>query len=135
MTIFFYKGLTRNPGIGNTPIWVLPIFGTNVSNKILLNVSKCQSYNFYYFRVVKGKSTGGGGLPLRPTHIRIKMIKICDKSLLQPLILLFHNSVKSSCYPDIWKRFNIITVHKKSDKQLVGNYRLISILPMFVKIF
>ena len=78
---------------------------------------------------------GGGGLPLRPTHIRIKMIKICDKSLLQPLILLFHNSVKSSCYPDIWKRFNIITVHKKSDKQLVGNYRLISILPMFVKIF
>ena len=24
MTIFFYKGLTRNPEIGNTPVWVLP---------------------------------------------------------------------------------------------------------------
>ena len=24
MTIYFYKGLTRNPNIGNTPIWVLP---------------------------------------------------------------------------------------------------------------
>ena len=23
MTIFFYKGLTRNPEIGNTPVWVL----------------------------------------------------------------------------------------------------------------
>ena len=33
--------------------------------------------------------------------ISIKMIKICDKSLLQPLILLFHNSIKSSCYLDV----------------------------------
>ena len=24
ITIFFYKGLTRNPEIGNTPVWVLP---------------------------------------------------------------------------------------------------------------
>ena len=24
MTIFFYKGLTRNPEIGNTAVWVLP---------------------------------------------------------------------------------------------------------------
>ena len=45
--------------------------------------------------------------------ISIRMIKICDKSLLKPLILLFENSTKSSCYPDIWKRSNIIPVHKK----------------------
>ena len=41
----------------------------------------------------------------------------------------------SSCYPDIWKRSNIIPVHKKNDKQLVNNYRPISILPSFGKIF
>ena len=46
ITIFFYKGLTRNPEIGNTPVWVLPNiwrlrqvrdtkFGMNFSNKIL----------------------------------------------------------------------------------------------------
>ena len=45
--------------------------------------------------------------------ISIRMIKICDKSLLKPLILLFENSTKSFCYPDIWKRSNIIPVHKK----------------------
>ena len=44
ITIFFYKGLTRNVEIGNIAIWVLPNiwrlvqerdtkFGTNVSNK------------------------------------------------------------------------------------------------------
>ena len=50
------------------------------------------------------------------------MIKICDKSLLEPLIILFKNSTKSSHYPDIWKRSNIIPVNKKNDKQL--SYKL-----------
>ena len=67
--------------------------------------------------------------------ISIRMIKICDKSILNPLILLFENSTKSSYYPDIWKKSNIIPVHKKNDKQLVNNYRPISLLPIFGKIF
>ena len=67
--------------------------------------------------------------------ISIRMIKICDKSLLKPLIIIFENSIKSSCYPDIWKKSNIIPVHKKNDKRLVNNYRPISLLPIFGKIF
>ena len=67
--------------------------------------------------------------------ISIRMIKICDKSILKPLILLFENSTKSSYYPDIWKKSNIIPAHKKNDKQLVNNYRPISLLPIFGKIF
>ena len=70
MTNSFYKGLTRNLKIGNTPLWVLPNiwrlgrvmntkYGTNVSNKMLLNAAKCQSYSFYRFWVIKGKPTGG----------------------------------------------------------------------------
>ena len=46
--------------------------------------------------------------------ISIRMIKICDKSLLKPLILLYENSTESSCYPDIWKKSNI-PVHKKNE--------------------
>ena len=60
MTISFYKGLTRNPQIGNSPVWVLSNtwrlgrvrnkkFGRNVSNKMLLNVGKCQGYSFHLF--------------------------------------------------------------------------------------
>ena len=71
MTIFFYKRLTRNPEIGNTPVWVLPniwrlgrvmntIFGTNVSNRMLLKAAKFQGYGFYRFWVIKRKPTGGG---------------------------------------------------------------------------
>ena len=67
--------------------------------------------------------------------ISIRMIKICDESLLKPLLILFKNSLKLSYYPDIWKKSNIIPAHKKNDKQLVNNYRPISLLPILVKIF
>ena len=39
--------------------------------------------------------------------ISIRMIKICDKSLVKSLIILFQNCIKSSHYPDIWKKSNI----------------------------
>ena len=50
MTIYFYKGLTRNPEIGNTLVWVLPNiwklgwvrdtkFYTDAPNKMLLNAA------------------------------------------------------------------------------------------------
>ena len=72
MTIYFYKGLTRNPEIENTPVWVLrniwrveqimdAKFGPNISNRMLLNASKFQGYSFYHFWVIKGEPTAGGG--------------------------------------------------------------------------
>ena len=67
--------------------------------------------------------------------ISIRMIKICDESLLKPLFILFKNSLKLSYYPDIWKKSNIIPDHKMNDKQLVNNYQPISLLPIFGKIF
>ena len=74
ITIFFYKGLTRNPEIGNIPVWVFSNicrlgqvmntkFGTNVSNRMLLNVAKFQGHSFYRFWVIKGKPTGGRDNP------------------------------------------------------------------------
>ena len=63
------------------------------------------------------------------------MIKICDKSILKPLLILFQNSVKLSCYPDIWKKSIIIPARKKNDKQLVNNYQPIFLSPIFGKIF
>ena len=37
-------------------------------------------------------------------------------------------------YPDTWKRSNIIPVHQKGDKQIVNNYRPVSLLPISRKI-
>ena len=62
MAIVLYKGLTGNPEIGNTSIWVLPNilrlggvkdtkFDANVSIEMLLNTVKCRGYNFYRVNV------------------------------------------------------------------------------------
>ena len=78
MTIFFYKGLTRNPEIGNILFWVLlniwrlgqvmeTKFGTSVSSRMLLNAAKFQGYSFYRFWVIKGKPTWEGGVKLPPS--------------------------------------------------------------------
>ena len=85
MTISFYEGLTRNPEIGNTPVWVLSNiwrlgqvrntkFGTNISNKMLLIPAKCQGYSFYRFWVIKGKPTVGQGVRY-PFQIRFNVPK------------------------------------------------------------
>ena len=104
-------------------------------NQIFLTQSRLNSLDFNEDEIIKIIRV----LNVNKAHgcddISIRMIKICDKSLLKPLILLFKNSIKYSCYPDIWKRSNIIPVHKKNDKRLVDSYRPISLLPIFGKIF
>ena len=66
MTIFFYKGLSRYPEIGNSPVSVLTNIGRlgqirdikwNFPNEMLLNAAKYQGYRFYRLWVIKGKPT------------------------------------------------------------------------------
>ena len=91
------------------------------SNQIYLRQSRLVSLNFNEDEILKIIRVLNPQKAHGYDDISIRMIKICDKSLLNPLIILFKNSTKSSHYPDIWKRSNIIPVHKKNDKQLVIN--------------
>ena len=63
------------------------------------------------------------------------MLKICDSAIVEPLSILFNNCLNQSIFPDIWKRWNICPVHRKGDKQIIINYRPVSLLPICGKIF
>ena len=52
-----------------------------------------------------------------------------------PLKIIFDKSLKNGVFPEIWKRANLVPVHKKENKNLVKNYRPTSLLPIFGKIF
>ena len=67
--------------------------------------------------------------------ISIRMIKICDSELGKPLSIIFNNCIKTGIFPYTWKKSNVIPVHKKNDKQLINNYRPVSLLPIFGKMF
>ena len=63
------------------------------------------------------------------------MIKHCTNSATHPLTLAFHNSMAAGTFAAQWKRANIVPIHKKKDKQIVSNYRPVSLLPIYSKIF
>ena len=48
--------------------------------------------------------------------ISVRMIKICGKSICRPLELIFRDSVSLGTVPDIWKKSNVVPVHKKNEK-------------------
>ena len=67
--------------------------------------------------------------------ISIRMIKICDETVALPLKIIFDTALKSGCYPDKWKRAYVVPVHKKESKNILKNYRSISLIPVCGKFF
>ena len=67
-------------------------------------------------------------------EISVRMIKLCDMALVIPLKIIFINCLRRGIFPDIWKHANVVPVHKKNEKNVKGNYRPISLLPIFGKI-
>ena len=60
---------------------------------------------------------------------------MCNKTLVYPLKLIFKGSIQEGVFPDCWKKDNVVPIHKKESKNLLKNYRPISLLPIFGKIF
>ena len=43
--------------------------------------------------------------------------------------------LEEGVYPDDWKKSKAVPIHKKESQNLIKNYRLISLLPVFSKVF
>ena len=67
--------------------------------------------------------------------ISILMLKLYGSSISKSLFLLFKHNLENESFPNEWKKANIVPIHKKGDKQLIQNYRPVSLLPIFGKIF
>ena len=73
------------------------------------------------------KATGSDGIS---SH----MLLLCDETVVLPLKIIFSNILKTGINPDVWKLANVTPIFKKGDKQLIKNYRPISLLPICGKI-
>ena len=67
--------------------------------------------------------------------ISIRMIQLCGDSITLSLTLIFKFSLRNGIFSATGKMTNIIPVHKKEEKNIVKNYRPISLLPIFAKAF
>ena len=52
-------------------------------------------------------------------EISIRMLKLCESAITQLLYLIFKNCLSFNTFPDVWKKVNVIPVHKKGDKQVL----------------
>ena len=62
------------------------------------------------------------------------MIQLCGKSIAIPLKLLFKTIIEEGAFPEDWKKRYVVPMHKKESKNLIKNYRPISLLPIFSQI-
>ena len=67
--------------------------------------------------------------------ISIRLLKICDSSIVKPLSIIFKNCLQTETFPNNWKKSNVVPIHKKGDKQLLQNYHPVSLLPICSNIF
>ena len=70
-----------------------------------------------------------------PDGVSGQMLLLCDNSVVLPLKIIFQNILVSSSCPDMWKLANVIPIFKKCLKQLIKNYRPISLLPIYGEVF
>ena len=68
-------------------------------------------------------------------EISIRVLKICGSPVCRPLQIIYKSCLDRGKFSQEWKKANVVPVHKKNDKQLVRNYRPISLLPICGKIF
>ena len=50
----------------------------------------------------------------------LRMVKMCDESLVKLLFNIFQFSLETGNFPSYWKRSIIVPVHKKGNKDLIN---------------
>lgn len=71
------------------------------------------------------------GVDLVPSFL----VRDCVDVLCKPLCVLFNLSIRTALFPKLWKSGRICPVYKKGDKSEIENYRPITILNNFAKVF
>ena len=56
-------------------------------------------------------------------NLSINMIKLCDDGIVKPPSLIYEKCLITGSYPDIWKKANVLPIHKKESRQVKKNYR------------
>ena len=69
-----------------------------------------------------------------PDGISGRILRECAREIAVPLEILCRMSIDQGVFPDLWKRANIVPVHKKGDKRSPDNYRPVSLLPLCSKV-
>lgn len=93
----------------------------------LFEVPKARIHNLL-LHLKTNKATGVDGISNR-------ILKNCSNPIATFLSCCINKCIRQGKYPDMLKRAKVVPVHKGGDKEVLSNYRPISVLPSINKIF
>lgn len=113
----------------NTDVISIPAQSHSSTPHCLANISfsKAQVYRVLK-RLNPSKGAGADGIP------SIFAVR-CASALALPLALIFNESLSTGIFPSAWKDALVIPLHKGGDTGSVKNYRPISLITVFAKVF
>jgi len=78
--------------------------------------------------IVKRKNSAGHD------NVSSSLLKDIKVEISQPLEILFNKSLQTGHVPDLMKLAKVIPIYKSKNKEIMNNYRPISLLPIFSKL-
>lgn len=119
---FFKSVFNVQPVIVNPPMFS----SSNSTNRtILFTVPEVLAV----IKQLKSKKSSG------PDGIPGYVVKGCSEVLAEPLCYLFNLSLSCCVFPQKWKEAKVVPIFKSGKKENVENYRPISLLNAFAKVF
>lgn len=116
------------------------LFNTNLSQEVKKKVEPNLDGNeevpaislwdveFALAQMKKNKACG-------PDDFPIDLLKICNEDVLSELVIIFNEFLKNETLPQDWLETNIVLIFKKGKKDEIKNYRPISLVSHFYKLF
>ena len=70
-----------------------------------------------------------------PDKISAKLLQMVAPAIFPSLTALFNASLSQGCFSTEWKEANVTPVPKSGDRQIVNDYRPVSVIPVIAKVF
>ena len=83
---------------------------------------KAKANYFNEFFILQCSPIVNSSVPLDKSYLTassLESMKICDDAIVEPLKILFVNSVNQAVFPSWWEKANVIPVHKKKLKNIL----------------
>jgi hypothetical protein len=84
----------------------------------------------FYIKKLKFSKSPGGSDYFLSSHLKLVSHVVCG-----PLAKIFNKCISDGCFPEELKLAKVIPLYKSGSPQLMNNYRPISLLSLFSKIF
>ena len=72
----------------------------------------------------------------RHDEVSIRMLKLCDKNIVKPLFIIFNNCNLKNTFPNLWKKSNVVPIHKNEKKvsqKTIAKFHFYQYLVKFLK--